>query len=90
MKRKPQHDVRARYGQALTDIELKIIHALANGRTDKQISQMMEISDRTIRRHMRAAMNRLGARTRVQAVAMVIKQELEEYHRALRCGGGNG
>lgn len=87
MKRKPQHDVRARYGQPLTAVELKIIHQLMNGRTDMQIAKVLDISDRTIRRHLRAAMNRLGARTRIQAVAMVLRSSLREEERMSDASG---
>jgi DNA-binding CsgD family transcriptional regulator len=87
MKRKPQHDVRARYGQPLTAVELKIIHQLMNGRTDMQIAQVLDISDRTIRRHLQAAMNRLGARTRIQAVAMVLRSSLREEERMSDASG---
>ncbi len=57
----------------LTPREREILELLAEGRTGEQVADQLCLSSETVRTHIRNAMARLEARTRVQAVALVVR-----------------
>lgn len=56
--------------------EREVLKLLATGATDPQIAEMLELSPATVQTHVRNAKSKLGARTRAQAVAIAIADEL--------------
>lgn len=58
---------------ALTPREREILDLLAEGLTGEQVADRLCVSSETVRTHVRNAMAKLGARTRVQAVALVVR-----------------
>jgi DNA-binding NarL/FixJ family response regulator len=57
----------------LSPREREIIDLLAEGLTGPAIAARLVLSPETIRTHVRNAMTKLGAKTRVQAVALVVQ-----------------
>ncbi|MEP6609218.1 MAG: response regulator transcription factor [Burkholderiaceae bacterium] len=51
----------------LTDREAEVIKALASGKVNKQLADMLGVSESTFKTHLRAIYKKLGVRTRVQA-----------------------
>jgi DNA-binding NarL/FixJ family response regulator len=66
--------------KALSSRESEILGLLAEGLTGEQIAKRLVLSPDTVRTHVRNAMEKLGARTRTEAVVKAI--ELEEVQRA--------
>ena len=67
------------YSRSQTDLseqELRILDSLAQGATTEEISKGMYLSERTIKRKIQNIKDRLGARSRAQAVAEAIKRGL--------------
>ncbi len=65
----------------LSPREREILDLLAQGLTGEQAAQQLFISPETVRTHIRNAMTKLEARTRVHAVALALQQkeiELED------------
>ena len=58
--------------------ERQILSMLASGDTDVQIAGKLGLSPATVQTHVRNAKAKLGARTRAQAVAMAIREDLIE------------
>jgi PAS domain S-box-containing protein len=56
--------------------ELEVLALLAEGSTDPQIAKQLELSPATVQTHVRNAKAKLGARTRAQAVALVLERGL--------------
>ena len=56
--------------------ERQILALLAEGATDGQIAERLELSPATVQTHVRNAKAKLGARTRAQAVAMALQRGL--------------
>ena len=56
----------------LSPREREILLMLADGLTGKAIATRLSLSPETVRTHLRNAMTKLRARTRVQAVAMAV------------------
>jgi DNA-binding NarL/FixJ family response regulator len=60
--------------RVLTDREREILSLLATGLTGEQVAAELFLSPETIRTHIRNAMRKLGAHTRVHAVALAVRQ----------------
>ncbi|HLH65132.1 MAG TPA: response regulator transcription factor [Solirubrobacteraceae bacterium] len=58
---------------SLSERELEVLTLLAEGLNGQRIAQRLFLSPETVRTHVRNATAKLGARTRVQAVAMVVR-----------------
>ena len=58
---------------ALSPRELEVLELLADGLNGQMIAERLFLSPETVRTHVRNATAKLGARTRVQAVAMVVR-----------------
>ncbi|HEX3689890.1 MAG TPA: response regulator transcription factor [Solirubrobacteraceae bacterium] len=58
---------------ALSARELEVLGLLADGLNGQMIAERLFLSPETVRTHVRNATSKMGARTRVQAVAMVVR-----------------
>jgi DNA-binding NarL/FixJ family response regulator len=58
---------------SLTRREREIMGLLADGMSGAQIAAKLVLSPETVRTHVRNAMNKLGARTRAQAIAVAMR-----------------
>jgi DNA-binding NarL/FixJ family response regulator len=63
-------------GPRLTAREADVLRLLAEGLTHEEIGERLDIASETVRTHARKAAERLGAKTRTQAVATAIRLEL--------------
>jgi DNA-binding NarL/FixJ family response regulator len=66
--------------KALSSRESEILSLLAQGLTGEQIAKRLVLSPETVRTHIRNAMEKLGARTRTEAVVKAL--DLEEIRRS--------
>jgi len=60
----------------LTGRERDVLRLLADGKTNEQIGADLSISPQTVRTHVQKAMEKLAATTRVQAVAIALRESL--------------
>jgi DNA-binding NarL/FixJ family response regulator len=60
----------------LTARERDVLRLLADGKTNEEIGAALTISPQTVRTHVQKAMEKLGATTRVQAVATALRESL--------------
>ena len=58
----------------LSHREQEVIQLLAKGMRDREISQQLFISDRTVKFHINNAMNKLKAKTRIQAIYLAFSK----------------
>lgn len=61
-------------GHVLTPREREVFELLARGRSGPQIAAELFLSPETVRTHVQNGVERLGAKTRVQAVAMALSR----------------
>ena len=59
---------------SLSDREVEVLQLLADGLNGQMIAERLFLSPETVRTHVRNATAKLGARTRVQAVAMIVRR----------------
>jgi DNA-binding CsgD family transcriptional regulator len=67
--RRRQGDARA----ILTPRELEILKWIGRGRTTREIATVLVLSPHTVRKHVERILEKLGARTRSEAVARVVQ-----------------
>lgn len=60
----------------LTQRERDVLRLLSGGKSNEQIGADLKISPQTVRTHVQKAMEKLGATTRVQAVATALRESL--------------
>lgn len=58
--------------RGLTPREIQAIQLVARGHTDAEIGSLLNISPRTVERHITNILNKLGCRNRSHAVALVV------------------
>ncbi len=54
----------------LTDRELEVLRAVAEGQQNKEIARRLDISERTVKAHLTSVYNKLGVDSRAAAIAL--------------------
>ena len=60
----------------LSERELQILQYMANGRSNKEIGQVLYISENTVKAHVKSILAKLDAMGRTEAIAIAIKRGL--------------
>ena len=77
--RRVAHDARSSASRrSLTQRELQILEALAEGLPNKTIAHQLSLSEETIKSHLRSMYENLGAADRAHAVSIALRQRLIE------------
>jgi len=63
---------------ALSERELEVLREVASGNANKIIADHLEISEETVKAHMRKILSKLGANDRTHAVAIALKRGIIE------------
>lgn len=61
-------------GGTLTAREREVLELLAGGLTGEEVAVELQLSPETVRTHVRNAMSKLDARTRVHALALAVRR----------------
>ena len=69
-------DVTSSRRPSLTGRELEILASIAEGHTSKEIGEKLYISENTVKNHVRNILDKLGLRSRNEAVMYAIREEL--------------
>lgn len=59
---------------ALTDREVDVLRRLAGGNRNRDIAKLLQISEETVKVHVKHLMEKLGASDRTQAVAIAVRR----------------
>jgi DNA-binding NarL/FixJ family response regulator len=63
---------------ALTEREIEVLRQVASGNANKIIADNLDISEETVKAHMRKILSKLGANDRTHAVAIALKRGIIE------------
>jgi len=66
----------------LTPRELEILECIADGSSNKMIARSLEITDGTVKLHVKAILRKLGLRSRVEAAVSAVEHGLGKGRRA--------
>ena len=66
----------------LTPRELEILECIADGQSNKMIARSLDITDGTVKLHVKAILRKLGMRSRVEAAVAAVEQGLGRGRRA--------
>jgi len=72
--------VDARGTTLLTDRELSLVQLVAEGRTNRDISQELRLSEHTVRNYLFRIFNKLGVSTRLELALYAINQRDSTFH----------
>ena len=70
-------------GEVLSERECEVVEWLKQGKSNWEVAQLMEISEDTVKYHMKSIMRKLNVVNRVQAVARVMEMEKQCLSKAL-------
>jgi DNA-binding NarL/FixJ family response regulator len=71
-----QMEPRSRGSRTLTAREMMVLRLIASGMSNRDIAASLAITERTVKFHVTAILNRLGADNRTQAVALAVRRGL--------------
>lgn len=60
----------------LTKREKEVFSLLINGKSTKEIADLLKISEKTVRNHISNAMQKLGVKGRAQAVVELLRMNI--------------
>ena len=63
---------------ALTVREIEVLREVAAGNANKMVAQLLNISEETVKAHMRSILSKLGANDRTHAVTIALKRGIIE------------
>ena len=63
---------------ALTQREIEVLREVAGGNANKMVAQLLNISEETVKAHMRSILSKLGANDRTHAVTIAVKRGIIE------------
>jgi two-component system nitrate/nitrite response regulator NarL len=72
----------------LTPRELEILECIADGSSNKMIARALQITDGTVKLHVKAILRKLGLRSRVEAAVTAVEHGLGKGRRAPGSGPG--
>ena len=61
---------------ALTGREIEVLQLVAEGRTSREIGEMLFISENTVKNHVRNILDKLGLHSRGEAVMYALREDL--------------
>lgn len=67
---------------ALTDREIEVLQRMANGASTEAMAEGLFVSTHTVRSHVRHILSKLGAHSKLEAVAIAIREGLVEVEPA--------
>ena len=66
----------SKYGQPLTEREVQVLQYTAQGLSNLQIGNRMNLTEHTVKTYMRRALRKLGASNRTHAVCLAAQRYL--------------
>ena len=63
---------------ALTEREIQVLREVAAGNANKMVAQLLNVSEETIKAHMKSILSKLGANDRTHAVTIALKRGIIE------------
>jgi DNA-binding NarL/FixJ family response regulator len=74
-ERKRDREARLSF-ERLTERELEVLQALADGMSDKEISERFHIGPATVRTHVTNILSKFNATSRLQALVLAVRHDI--------------
>jgi DNA-binding NarL/FixJ family response regulator len=69
----------------LTDQELRVLSQVAEGKTNREIAQVLYLGEGTVRNYVSSILSKLNLTNRAEAAAYAVEHDLKEYMRSAFC-----
>jgi DNA-binding NarL/FixJ family response regulator len=63
----------------LTEQEMRVLSRLAEGRTNREIADLLSLGEGTVRNYVSAVFSKLGVNNRAEAAAYAAAHSIKEY-----------
>jgi two-component system, NarL family, response regulator DevR len=63
----------------LTQQEMHVLHLVSEGRTNRQIAEMLYLGEGTVRNYVSSILSKLNVRNRAEAAAYAVEHNLKDY-----------
>lgn len=63
---------------ALTEREIQVLRSVAAGNANKMVAKLLNLSEETVKAHMKSILSKLGANDRTHAVTIALKRRIIE------------
>ena len=77
--REARRQERANAFASLSRKEMQILALIAEGQTNREIGQVLHLSEKTVRNYVSEILNKLGLTSRAQAAAYAARHRVEDY-----------
>ena len=77
--RRAQQEGHATAFQALSDREVEVLALVADGKTNVEIGESLMLSEKTVRNHVSAILEKLRLTNRIEAATYAVRHHIERY-----------
>jgi DNA-binding NarL/FixJ family response regulator len=77
--RRARHDSQAAAFRDLSERELQVLALVAEGKTNAEISEVLILSEKTVRNHVSAILEKLHLTNRIEAATYAVRHQIERY-----------
>jgi len=63
----------------LTDQEMRVLGLLAEGKTNREIAQMLYLGEGTVRNYVSSVLSKLGLANRAEAAAFAVQHKIKSF-----------
>jgi len=60
--------------ESLTAREIEVLQQVSGGNRNRDIAELLKISEETVKVHLKHVMDKLGAKDRTQAIAIAVRR----------------
>jgi DNA-binding NarL/FixJ family response regulator len=64
---------------SVSDQEIRILHLISKGKTNKEIAAEIFLSEKTVRNYVSSILSKLNLKTRSEAAAYAVKHSVEDH-----------
>ena len=79
--RQAEHDMLAHAFHDLSTRECDVLQLIADGKSNAEIAQKLNLSEKTVGNHISTILSKLGLTNRIEAATYAVRNHLEFYHK---------
>ena len=77
--RQAEHELSGLAFRTLSEREIEVLGWLSTGKTNAEIAQLLNLSEKTVGNHVSAILDKLGVSNRIEAATYAVRHHIERY-----------